>query len=296
MPYEFIDTQEVGGVLVITMDDAPTRNAIGDEMAAEINAEIDRLEASSTLRALVLTGRDPSFCSGANVKRMNQANEERDESPIPDDQTPWEYLDSEWEAAASGESYMDGVRFLPLTLHNMQKPTIAAVNGYAMGLGMGIALSCDIRIASENARFSETFIRRGLIPADGSCWQLPRMIGISNTFILQYTGRHRQRGRGVPARHGEQGRAARRADGDDARPCAADRGRADVLDGDDKAAGAEVAAHRPGGEPEARGACAEHRAAHGGPQGGRARIRGEAAAEVCWAVGWIRHGLLTCPI
>ena len=71
----------------------------------------------------------------------------------------------------------------------MQKPTIAAVNGYAMGLGMGIALSCDIRIASENATlFRRTFIRRGLIPADGSCWQLPRMIGISNTFILQYTG------------------------------------------------------------------------------------------------------------
>ena len=188
MGYEYIDVQEVGGVLVITMDDAPTRNAIGDEMAVEINAEIERLEASSTLRALVLTGRDPSFCSGANVKRMNQANEERDESPIPEDRTPWEHLDEEWAAAASGESYMDGVRFLPLTLHNMQKPTIAAVNGYAMGLGMGIALSCDIRIASENARFSETFIRRGLIPADGSCWQLPRMIGISNTFILQYTG------------------------------------------------------------------------------------------------------------
>ena len=172
MPYEFIDTQEIGGVLVITMDDARTRNAIGDEMAAEINEEIARLEASSTLRALVLTGRDPSFCSGANVKRMNEANEERSAEPIPEDMTPWEHLDEQWAAAASGESYMDGVRFLPLTLHNMQKPTIAAVNGYAMGLGMGIALSCDIRIASENARFSETFIRRGLIPADGSCWQL----------------------------------------------------------------------------------------------------------------------------
>ena len=188
MTHQYIQTQQIGGVLVITMDDAPTRNAIGDEMAAEINAEIERLEASPTLRALVLTGRDPSFCSGANVKRMNQANEERSDAPIPDDLTPWEHLEQQWEAAASGESYMDGVRFLPLTLHNMQKPTIAAVNGYAMGLGMGIALSCDIRIASENARFSETFIRRGLIPADGSCWQLPRMIGISNTFILQYTG------------------------------------------------------------------------------------------------------------
>lgn len=188
MPYDYIDTQEVGGALVITMDDAPTRNAIGDEMVAEINAEIERLEASPDLRALVLTGRDPSFCSGANVKRMNEANETRQAAPIPADLTPWEYLDQQWQAEAPGASYMDGVRFLPLTLHNMQKPTIAAVNGYAMGLGMGIALSCDIRIASDKARFSETFIRRGLIPADGSCWQLPRMIGLSSTFILQYTG------------------------------------------------------------------------------------------------------------
>lgn len=188
MPYDYIDTQEVGGALVITMDDAPTRNAIGDEMAAEINAEIERLEASPDLRALVLTGRDPSFCSGANVKRMNAANETRQAAPVPAYLTPWEYLDQQWQAAASGASDMDGVRFLPLALHNMQKPTIAAVNGYAMGLGMGIALSCDIRIASDKARFSETFIRRGLIPADGSCWQLPRMIGLSATFILQYTG------------------------------------------------------------------------------------------------------------
>ena len=188
MPYDYIDTQEVGGALVITMDDAPTRNAIGDEMAAEINAEIERLEASPDLRALVLTGCDPSFCSGANVKRMNEANEARQAVPIPSDLTPWEYLERQWQAEAPGASYMDGVRFLPLTLHNLQKPTIAAVNGYAMGLGMGIALSCDIRIASDKARFSETFIRRGLIPADGSCWQLPRMIGLSNTFILQYTG------------------------------------------------------------------------------------------------------------
>lgn len=188
MPYDYIDTQEVGGALVITMDDAPTRNAIGDEMAAEINAEIERLEASPDLRALVLTGRDPSFCSGANVKRMNEANETRQAVPIPSDLTPWEYLEQQWQAEAPGASYMDGVRFLPLALHNLQKPTIAAVNGYAMGLGMGIALSCDIRIASDKARFSETFIRRGLIPADGSCWQLPRMIGLSGTFILQYTG------------------------------------------------------------------------------------------------------------
>ena len=194
MAYQFIDTHESDNVLVITMDDPPTRNAIGDEMAGEINQEFDRLEASPNLRAVVLTGRDPSFCSGANVKRMDDANRDRvEQPPLPEDRSAWSVLDEEWEklgsAEAAGSEEIDGVRFVPLRLHRLQKPSIAAVNGYAMGLGMGIALSCDIRIASENARMSETFIRRGLIPADGSCWQLPRMIGLGNTMMLQYTGK-----------------------------------------------------------------------------------------------------------
>ncbi|HAC19544.1 MAG TPA: hypothetical protein DCF78_13325, partial [Dehalococcoidia bacterium] len=190
---DFIDVQEVGNVMVMTLDDPTTRNSIGEEMATEINQEIDRLEKSSTLRALVITGRDPSFCSGANVKRMNSANEDRaDEPALPDDRSPWQYLDQRWsempDETRAGEEEIDGVRFVPLRLHELQKPSIAAVNGFAMGLGMGIALSCDIRIGSQNARMAETFIRRGLIPADGSCWQLPRMIGLGNTMMLQYTG------------------------------------------------------------------------------------------------------------
>ena len=194
MPYQFIDAQDMGGVLLIVMDDPPTRNAIGDEMAGEINQELDRLERSSDLRAVVLTGRDPSFCSGANVKRMDDANRERggEDSALPDNRTAWDMLDDAWaalgEPSPNAAADIDGVRFVPLRLHELQKPSIAAVNGYAMGLGMGIALSCDIRMASENARMSETFIRRGLIPADGSCWQLPRMIGLGETMLLQYTG------------------------------------------------------------------------------------------------------------
>ena len=57
-----------------------------------------------------------------------------------------------------------------------------------MGVRMGVALACDIRIAAEKAQFSEAFVRMGLIPGDGSCWQLPRLIGLSNTLLLQYTG------------------------------------------------------------------------------------------------------------
>ncbi len=189
MTHRFIEVEEIGNVMVITMDDARTRNAIGDEMAAEIDREIDRLERSPELRALVITGRDPAFCSGANVKRMDDSNRtRRDEPPLPPDIDPWELLEREWDGLPSSSDEPDGVRFIPLRLHQLQKPTIAAVNGHAMGLGMGIALSCDIRIASESARMSETFIRRGLIPADGSCWQLPRMIGLGNTMMLQYTG------------------------------------------------------------------------------------------------------------
>ena len=189
MAHEFIEVQEIGNVMVITMDDAPTRNSIGDEMAAEIDQEVGRLESSPDLRALVITGRDPSFCSGANVKRMDASNRARqDDSTLPEDLSPWELLQKGWDEQEPATDDPDGVRFIPLRLHQLQKPSIAAVNGHAMGLGMGIALSCDIRIASENARMSETFIRRGLIPADGSCWQLPRMIGLGNTMLLQYTG------------------------------------------------------------------------------------------------------------
>ena len=77
---------------------------------------------------------------------------------------------------------------IPLRIHKLQKPSVAAVNGHAMGVGMGVALACDIRYAAEKAVFSEAFSRMGLIPGDGSSWQLPRLIGMSNTLLLQYTG------------------------------------------------------------------------------------------------------------
>ena len=178
MARDYIQVEERDGVLTITMDDAPTRNAIGDQMAEEICGEIDRLESDASLRTLVITGRDPSFCSGANVKQMDRAARGADdEEPVPPDVRPWGYLEEQWESERGRQGAFDGVRSVPVRLHRLEKPSIAAVNGYAMGLGMGIALSCDIRI-----------IRRGLIPADGSCWQLPRMIGLGNTFLLQYTG------------------------------------------------------------------------------------------------------------
>jgi enoyl-CoA hydratase/carnithine racemase len=190
MAYQYIQVDEQDGVLILTMNDPKTRNAIGMEMWEEITQELDRLENDPNLRCLLMTGKDPAFCSGANVRGMARAIEQREESEPKKElpARPWEAMSQRLADPAYQETSVAGVRSLPLRFHRLQKPTIAAVNGYAMGLGLGIALSCDIRLASEKARFSETFIMRGLIPADGSCWQLPRMIGLSNTFMLQYTG------------------------------------------------------------------------------------------------------------
>ncbi len=189
MAHEFIKVEQHEGVLLITMDDPGTRNAMGSEMAAEINEELDCLESAPELRVLVLTGKDPAFCSGANVRRMNKEVQERgnkaSQEMLP--VSPWERMEARWMWTRRGQRE-EGVRFLPLRIHELQKPSIAAINGYAMGVGMGLAIACDIRIASEKAGLSEAFIRNGLIPADGSCWQLPRMIGLGNTLLLQYTG------------------------------------------------------------------------------------------------------------
>ena len=188
----YVKSENEQGVLILTMHDPKTRNAIGLEMMGELEEELDRFESSSELRTLVLTGSDPSFCSGANVKTMNEDNESSELMALSEDSSPWDILNQAWDKQSASNArprdLIEGVRYFPLRLHNLQKPSIAAVNGSAIGLGMGIALSCDIRFSSENAKFSEMFVRRGLIPADGSCWQLPRMIGLGKTFMLQYTG------------------------------------------------------------------------------------------------------------
>jgi enoyl-CoA hydratase/carnithine racemase len=173
------------GVLLLTLDDPSTRNAYGGQLSEELDGEIDRFAQDPELRVLVLTGADPAFCSGANVRGFNRAVQEREAQKVPPPPTPWEILDPAYMADSLHEPMGPTI---VRKLWNLQKPSIAAVNGAAYGLGCGIALSCDIRIASESARFSEAFIRNGLIPADGSAWQLPRLIGLSNTLLLQYTG------------------------------------------------------------------------------------------------------------
>ena len=186
MSDEFVKVENDEGVMLLTLHDPPTRNAINPDMAREFFEALDRFEDDPELRVLLLTGSEPSFCSGANVRGFSSSIRAREEKDEPAAVRPWGSMEARYARKFAPES--SHAPEMVLRLQEQQKPTIAAVNGHAIGAGMGLALACDVRLASEKATFSEAFVRMGLIPADGSCWNLPRLIGVSNTLLLQYTG------------------------------------------------------------------------------------------------------------
>ena len=187
MSDEFVKVENDEGVMVLTLHDPATRNAINPDMAQEFFEALDRFEDDSELRVLLLTGSRTFLLLRSQRARLQQQHPgQGGKKRIRVPQGPGEA----WRPVIRAGS----IRSLPhapemvLRLQEQQKPTIAAVNGHAIGAGMGLALACDVRLAAEKAIFSEAFVRMGLIPADGSCWNLPRLIGVSNTLLLQYTG------------------------------------------------------------------------------------------------------------
>ena len=191
MDYQFLKAETRDHVLILTMHDPPTRNALGQEMAEEMMDALDRFEDDPQQRVLLLTGTEPSFCSGANVRGFSQSIQEQEGQSAENEGAstlPWGHMEARFAHRQEKVEFGGQVSRVPLRIHRLQKPSVAAVNGHAMGVGMGVALACDIRYAAEKAVFSEAFSRMGLIPGDGSCWQLPRLIGLSNTLLLQYTG------------------------------------------------------------------------------------------------------------
>jgi enoyl-CoA hydratase/carnithine racemase len=178
-------------IFVLTMNDPTTRNALGEELMGLLTGHIDRFATDPDLRCLVITGAGTAFSSGANVRgfarRIASAEASATEDgAAPDVPQPWQELDPVYTARETGNFAMGPA--IVRQLHNLQKPSIAAVNGHAYGLGCGIALSCDFRIAAESARFNEAFIRNGLVPADGSAWQLPKLVGMANALWMQFSG------------------------------------------------------------------------------------------------------------
>jgi len=160
------------GVATLTLNQPETRNAItGAAMIAEIEKVCSLINNDLQIKVLIITGKDPAFSSGGNVKDMVAKKGMFQGSP-----------------AKLMENYRKNVQRIPLAIHQVEIPTIAAVNGAAIGAGCDLALMCDMRIASIKAQFGETFLNVGLIPGDGGAYFLPRTVGMAKACELTFTG------------------------------------------------------------------------------------------------------------
>jgi enoyl-CoA hydratase/carnithine racemase len=120
------------------------------------------------VRVVVLTGAGDAFCSGVDLDRRQDA-------------TPATPLERK-------ENLTERIHRIPFALEDLDKPVIAAINGVAVGAGMDMALMCDMRIMARSARLSEGYVRVGLVPGDGGCYYLPRLVGTAKALELLLTG------------------------------------------------------------------------------------------------------------
>ncbi|HXC55841.1 MAG TPA: enoyl-CoA hydratase-related protein [Rhizomicrobium sp.] len=155
-------------VVTITLNRPERRNALNPRAYAEIEAAFRAVSADEDVRVAVVTGADPAFCSGEDVKDM-MTGEARPAVPA---------------AAATGRPPTPAA----MAALECEKPVIAAVNGSAVGWGMELALYADIRLASENAKFAELFVKRGLVSDVGGFYRLPALVGPSKAAELLLTG------------------------------------------------------------------------------------------------------------
>lgn len=170
MEFKEIQFQRDGGIATLTLNRPDIRNAITHpDMIAEIKGVCRRVNEDLSIQVLIITAVDPAFSSGGNVKDMKDRKGMFQGTP-----------------AQIVENYRRDLQDVLLTVHSVEIPTIAAVNGSAVGAGCGLALMCDLRVASRKATFGETFLNVGLIPGDGSAFTLPRVIGMARACELIY--------------------------------------------------------------------------------------------------------------
>lgn len=164
--------EQDGGVVTLTINLPEERNALsGDDIFDAFLDAADRINKDNSVRCVILTGAGKAFSAGGNVKHMRDKDGMFAGSP-----------------AELRESYRHGIQKIPLAFYNLDVPTIAAVNGPAIGAGCDLTCMCDIRIAGKSALFAESFVKLGIIPGDGGAWFLPRTIGRSRAAELTFTG------------------------------------------------------------------------------------------------------------
>lgn len=156
-------------VATITLNRPEAMNALTRELYAELERAFIEAHRNPEVRCVVLTGAGRAFCSGDDVKQL-MLGEQRDAS------------------SARARDVRPRPTPAAVAVLECDKPVIAAVNGPAVGWGMDLALFCDIRIASEKAKFGELFIKRGLVADIGGLWRLPQVVGPSKAAELLFTG------------------------------------------------------------------------------------------------------------
>ena len=160
--YRTLQTRVASGVATLTLNRPAQRNAIGDGMREELADAYTRCDADDAVRVVVLTGTPPAFCAGADL----QAGERTFDAPGPG-------------FSAAG---------LDVPAWTLNKPVIAAINGHALGLGLTLALQCDLRLFAADARYGVVQVRRGVVGDAYSHWVLPRLVGIANAAEILLTG------------------------------------------------------------------------------------------------------------
>lgn len=160
-----------GGIVVMTMNDPTTRNSLSDRMMDALLEAHDAIEARRHIRAVILTGEGADFSAGGNI----------------DDMTARRGVFASEDPFQARDFNLRLVHKIPRAIYGLGVPTIAAVNGHAIGGGCDVALMCDIRLASERAVFGESFLRVGLVPGDGGAWFLPRVVGLSRAMEMVLT-------------------------------------------------------------------------------------------------------------
>lgn len=155
------------GYAVVTMNRPEKMNAFDPELFDSVNRGYRDIENDPGVRAIVVTGAGDHFSAGGDV--------EREIDPLKT-MTVFQF-----------KKYFEDLGRLYLDLYNIEKPTIAAINGYAVGAGMELALMCDIRIGSETMQMGEFFVHMGLVPETGMC-MLPKIVGPGMAKYLCYTG------------------------------------------------------------------------------------------------------------
>jgi enoyl-CoA hydratase/carnithine racemase len=169
---DYVTYEQDGHIVTLTLNAPDKRNAVSTFADCDaVVAAVHRVNRDRSVRAVILTGAGTAFCAGGDLKAM------RDRRGI-----------IEGSHADLRENYRRGVQAMANALYDCDAPTIAAVNGPAIGLGLDVACMCDMRIASEKASFAESFVKVGIVPGDGGAWLLPRVVGMSVACEMSFTG------------------------------------------------------------------------------------------------------------